>query len=534
MRTKIALTLIVMLQVASLSSAQSDAPPPSRFVRRHEVQAPPPSGPIRSVERITETQTQEIERVQFAEPVPAPPAELPARPLESLAKPAPRQEKLTAPPLLAPLLPGNPTVAKPVDQNETLTVESHNPPPAAPNLFKPTPAEKQVPVGQRGTWVPVKQEPKKPIQETVIEQTASRPAARSALEPTPVQRELIDLPLAPPPPPEEPLRFTQAEPQRLAAPSVPVAPVDPPPLGINDYGLAPAAEENFVSSPLSSPPTQFYNDPIFNGDCWYQGDEFHSGCDSIGYDQISPLIDLGLKGGNDRSLLNVRAFLPLWQNDIDFVFADIRGRFDDKESSQGEFGLGYRTFISPEWIFGIYGYYDLLKTNQRNRFNQFTTGIEFLSEDWDVRLNGYFPNEGGKPSKSANGISNGTIISNAYQERAATGFNTEVGKRIVHWGRYDSNELRWFVGYYHLENSAPGFKKMSGPSTRLEYRSYDLPWLGEQSRLTAGLEATSDKVRDDQYWGFVNVQIPFSPKWSRKKLDPLRRRFVDLPVRDID
>ncbi|WP_417850411.1 inverse autotransporter beta domain-containing protein [Thalassoglobus sp.] len=533
MRIKIALTLIVMLQVASLSYAQSDAPPPSRFIRRYEIEAPPPSGPIRSIERKSEAQLETIERVQFAEPVPAPPAELPGRALEMQSEQTTSLKKLAAPPILAPLLPKNPTLAKPVDQNETLTVESHTPPPAAPNLFKPTPAEKQVPVGQRGTWVPVRQESKKPIQTTVIEQTGSHPTPA----PTTVQSELRDFPLAPPPPPEEPLSFIQAETHRPVPPTdpvVPVAPVDSPPWGINDYGLAPDTEENFVDQPFASPPTQFYNDPIYSGDCWYQGDEFQSGCDSIEYDQISPLVNLGLKGGNDRSLLNVQTLLPLWQNDIDFVFADIRGRFDDKESSQGEFGLGYRTFISPEWIFGIYGYYDLLKTNQRNRFNQFTTGFEFLSEDWDIRLNGYFPNEGGKPSKSASGISNGTIISNAYQERAATGFNTEVGKRIIHWGRYDSNELRWFVGYYHLENSAPGFKKMSGPSTRLEYRSYDLPWLGEQSRLTAGVEYTTDKVRDDQYWGFVNVQIPFSPKWSRKKLDPLRRRFVDSPVRDID
>lgn len=250
---------------------------------------------------------------------------------------------------------------------------------------------------------------------------------------------------------------------------------------------------------------------------------------------LAPMFSLGVKAGKERTILDVRGMVPLVEGDLDLLYTDLRGRFDDSEANEGHFGLGYRTFLdNEEWIFGTYAYYDLRKTSQRNRFNQFTIGAELMSEDWDFRINAYFPNEGAKPSQVERGFSLGTILTDQFQERGLRGFNAEVGKRMLYWGRFDEVEVHWYVGGYRFANSAPGFRTISGPSTRVELRNHDLPFFGEQSRLTAGLEVTTDKVRNGQYWGFLQLQIPLSPKQALPKPTPLERRMLDFPLRTID
>ena len=68
-----------------------------------------------------------------------------------------------------------------------------------------------------------------------------------------------------------------------------------------------------------------------------------------------------------------------------------RGRFDNPGTNEGNFGLGFRTQIDPEWIIGGYGYFDIQGTDHDNTFYQVTLGLEALSVDWDFRVNGYIP-----------------------------------------------------------------------------------------------------------------------------------------------
>lgn len=534
MRRVLALAFILLLQFASLLPAQSDALPPPRLLRRLQLVIPPPSGPRIRTQHSSPVARPLIKQTQFVEPTSV--------------------EEMTSPVSLEQFISGD----KLGDiLGETRNPTKHHPypfpqTPVQPDLhwqrpvIRPAPETTRTPTGASQQQAPVSQKTSTvwlPVQSS-LDGSASRSApVQEVAEPA------VRIANAVPPPPPE---------GDLIAEEVPRSTYEPPPI-FEEHSLgAWQPIDSLAENNLS-----FYGDAYYEAvapclDCWetppveqpsisqssiyepFQPEscpckQDENGCLCVFEDdEIAPFLTLGMKAGNDRSISEIQAMLPLWQNDLNFVFGDLRGRFYDDEASDGHFGLGYRTLIHPEWIFGVYGYYDLRKTTERNRFNQFSAGLELMSPDWDIRLNGYFPNVNAKSSSRARGVSNGTIITNAFAERASTGYNFEVGRRILHWGRFDTCEVRWFAGYFYFDNDASGFAKLSGPRTRVEFRTYDLAWLGVQSRITAGVEYSYDNLRDDQYWGFLRVQIPFAPEWSRSLLDPVRRRMADVPYRDVD
>ena len=81
----------------------------------------------------------------------------------------------------------------------------------------------------------------------------------------------------------------------------------------------------------------------------------------------SPYIELGGMGGT-RSWGDVDIFIPFWQDQTSLLFGDLRGTFSTEPSQEGNFGLGYRTQISPEWILGGYGYFDIKNSANDNLF----------------------------------------------------------------------------------------------------------------------------------------------------------------------
>src|SRR5215813_12430897 len=116
--------------------------------------------------------------------------------------------------------------------------------------------------------------------------------------------------------------------------------------------------------------------------------------------KFAPWIELGGMVGT-RSFGDVDIFLPLWQDQGSLLFGDLRGTFSAQPTEEGNFGLGYRTQISPEWILGGYGYFDIANSSHDDLFYQITLGVELKSVDWDFRLNGYIPiNAGGQSIKN--------------------------------------------------------------------------------------------------------------------------------------
>src|SRR5262249_23524390 len=147
-------------------------------------------------------------------------------------------------------------------------------------------------------------------------------------------------------------------------------------------------------------------------------------------------VEAGGMGGT-RSWGDVDIFLPLWQDQTSLLFGDLRGTFSTEPSQEGNFGLGYRTQISPEWILGGYGYFDIQNSSHDNLFYQVTLGAELKSVDWDFRLNGYIPinPDGGSVQKNGNpkikiAGNNIQMTTESRDEKALYGFDGEVGWRL--------------------------------------------------------------------------------------------------------
>ncbi len=243
------------------------------------------------------------------------------------------------------------------------------------------------------------------------------------------------------------------------------------------------------------------------------------------------------KFGNDRSNGFGQLMIPLFQDGQSLLFADLRGRFDDDDNREGNFGLGLRMMIDPYWIVGAYGFYDLKRTDSGNTFQQGTFGIEALSVPFEARLNGYIPESGAEP---VDGLNDAQLIGNSIfvrcgQERAYYGIDGEIGALLAEDCCGGGGvELRGFVGGYHFNTSANGFPDVTGPRGRLEVRAYDLSWFGPESRLTLGIELQWDKVRDTQVAGVARVEIPIGFFGGARKLSRLERRMLDRIVRDDD
>jgi hypothetical protein len=251
-----------------------------------------------------------------------------------------------------------------------------------------------------------------------------------------------------------------------------------------------------------------------------------------------PWLEAGGQVGTSRSFGDVDMFIPVWQDQTSLLFGDLRGKFSTDPTQEGNFGLGYRTQVDPEWILGGYGYFDIQNSQNDNLFYQATLGIEALSVDWDFRLNGYIPfNSGGQTTNNNNGdlkISGNTIGITHDEEKSLYGFDGEVGWRLPIFPADGDMDVRAFIGGYYFTNS--DVDTVAGPRGRLEMRLYDLDFLGVQSRLTVDGEVQWDSPRGTQAFGGLELRIPLGVVTgdAGPKLSPLDRRMVDRVQRDVD
>ncbi len=247
------------------------------------------------------------------------------------------------------------------------------------------------------------------------------------------------------------------------------------------------------------------------------------------------------KWGSERSLGEIGAFLPVWQNEKTLVFGDVRGRFDDQSTSEGNFGGGIRYQVTDQWIVGGYGFYDRRHTRSNNTFEQATIGAEALSENWEMRINGYIPESDEKTVNagisSTTGLASGgtlqlsTTTSGGVVERALPGFDMEVGHRFELPGNW---EFSTYGGGFHFE--ADDYSKVSGPRGRAELSYKNTPYLGDGSKVTLGFEAQHDDVRDTQSWGIARIRIPLNYNNAKKtsELSSLDQHMTTRINRDVD
>lgn len=242
------------------------------------------------------------------------------------------------------------------------------------------------------------------------------------------------------------------------------------------------------------------------------------------------------KAGDPRMLGQGQMMIPLLQNGREMLFADIRGSFDEDSNNEGNFGLGDRVMVNPYEIYGAYIFYDYKQTQNNNNFSQITIGTEYLTIPFEARLNGYIPLTGAKSAPGASVVTTpvgGGIFMRAGQERAFYGIDAEMGWLLADYGL---SEFRGFIGGFHFDTDANGFRDITGPRARLELRSYGMAAFGPDTRLTLGAEYQWDEVRDSQVNFLARMVIPLGGPRPPQAVggNRMHRRMYDRIVRDDD
>lgn len=270
-------------------------------------------------------------------------------------------------------------------------------------------------------------------------------------------------------------------------------------------------------------------------------------CVATAQDDDSPKwthhIDLEAKPGSKRSLGEADLFLPLAQNDRTLIFANLRGRFDDNSSREGNLGIGWRQMQESGWNFGLYGYFDRRRSDSGNYYNQATLGAEALGRNWDFRANGYLPvgtrvrtlgSTGGTTTAAISGTEIQVTTSAIWtrEERSLKGFDAEVGWRTPLFDYEARRQLRLFVGGYHFSDAGV---TVEGPRIRAELAMEELPWFNKESRLFLGAEAQHDNARGDQSFLSIRLRIPLGKTSMRPSpLNAQERRMTAPVMRDVD
>lgn len=246
------------------------------------------------------------------------------------------------------------------------------------------------------------------------------------------------------------------------------------------------------------------------------------------------------KVSNDRSIGEGGLFIPVWQDDDSLLFTDFRGKFDNQDSEEVNLGFGYRQQINNDWILGGYAFYDRRNSGNDNTFHQATIGAEAMTEDLEFRVNAYIPENDEKDignattTASVNGGNFQIQTFGAPTERALPGVDVEIGKGF---DLPDNWEFWAYAGGFHFE--ADGYDNVTGPRGRVELTYKDIPYIGDGSRFTMGVETQTDDVRGGQTFGIARLRVPFSAfsggdKSPTRTLSKLDERMTTRIIRDVD
>lgn len=231
---------------------------------------------------------------------------------------------------------------------------------------------------------------------------------------------------------------------------------------------------------------------------------------------------LGLQSGS-RNIGSVDILAPFMGDDDFIVYTNLRATISTTTANhygsvlEGSLGLGVRRVNDNETaIYGVYAFYDYLKSEKNNDFQQLTIGAERLGLTWDFRANAYIPigqteyNEN-KYEKSIFSQHSLTDYYKTVNEKAVAGGDIEIGRTI------GTNQLHGYVAMYSFG------KGLTGPRMRLEYK------LNHNFSFNSSMQY--DKNRGAQYLLGIRYSIGGS---VAKNAGSIYNRLTDEVVRDID
>ncbi|MFT7087877.1 MAG: hypothetical protein ACJAZX_001326 [Rickettsiales bacterium] len=187
-------------------------------------------------------------------------------------------------------------------------------------------------------------------------------------------------------------------------------------------------------------------------------------------------------------------------------------------------------------LLGAYGFYDVKRTDNANRFSQGTIGIEALTINWDFRGNYYFSENEIKSTNSVMENSGAYVegsnifVNSQSFETSFDGFDVEIGRKIPHF-----ENLKLLGSYYHFWNNVIG-EKVDGYRGRGEYNFFN------RNGHTLSLEGeySHDNLRSGTTFGGLRYSYRFGVSKNSKEnnsqytLSEIEKRMTDRVVRDID
>ncbi|MCB9984943.1 MAG: DUF1565 domain-containing protein [Micavibrio sp.] len=212
---------------------------------------------------------------------------------------------------------------------------------------------------------------------------------------------------------------------------------------------------------------------------------------------------------------------------------------DDQDNREGNLGIGYRQIISlpllGNGVAGVNGWLDRRITERGSHFHQVTTGVEWLGENIDLRLNGYLPLSHEKtysiPNANPQGPTlvgtdivvdtNGTLI-----EEPQHGLDLELGFELGQHFDFIKNHtdsFRIYGGGYYFNGDHT--EDVAGWRTRF---STDVT-----ENIQIGGRFQQDDERGSQGFLEATFRLPFGNKKSYRR-EGLRSRLDESPERDID
>jgi hypothetical protein len=249
---------------------------------------------------------------------------------------------------------------------------------------------------------------------------------------------------------------------------------------------------------------------------------------SFAENKLPPRVFLWGNAGN-RLFGEGDAMIPLWGNNSHALFADLTAKYGNDNAGLISFGLGNRTVVNNNTIFGAYLFGDYNKTLNANYFTVVNPGIEGMTNKWDAHLNGYFPV--GKKSKTMAiytgtqaGISNTIFFSRHSQydklfdlvEDVGVGSDIEVGRTFT-----SLNQARLFGGgYYFSPKYSPAIRGVEGGiEMPLKYRG-----------MQVGIRDSYDNINHNTI--ALTLRVTFGGLEQTQTAD-IHERMLDLIPRHL-
>jgi len=227
-----------------------------------------------------------------------------------------------------------------------------------------------------------------------------------------------------------------------------------------------------------------------------------------------PYSQLSLRNDFGQNISYMEGFAPIWQSSNSLIYANLSGISNfDKIHGKG-LGLGYR-YIYQGAILGGYVLVDNQKTTLGNKILQTSFGTEFLTEEWDFRINYAIPESKTTliDSGSKTVIIDNKLYGQQFRAKTMHGGNIEIGKRLPRTLITDLfHDTKLYLGSSYYNRT--GIKEIISSYTSLDVKVNNPSnnKFGVDVSIGADLVWENHKKLENSV--FLKIKIPFGRSQS--------------------